>query len=60
MKNKIWKNFIDTKSKKNKNKLNRKNLYIFPNFRGFQIAALIFFALQFQYFIKIILDYYYQ
>ena len=44
MKNKIWKNFIDTKSKKNKNKLNRKNLYIFPNFRGFQIAALIFFC----------------
>ena len=44
MKNKIWKNLIDTKSKKNKNKLNRKNLYIFPNFRGFQIAALIFFC----------------
>lgn len=44
MKNKIWKNYINKKSKENKNKINRRNLYIFPNFKGFQIASLIFFC----------------
>ena len=44
MKTKIWKNFINKKSKENKNTINRKNLYIFPNLRGFQIASLIFFC----------------
>ena len=44
MKNKIWKNYINKKSRENKNKINRRNLYIFPNFKGFQIASLIFFC----------------
>ena len=44
MKTKIWKNFINKKSKENKNTINRKNLYIFPNLKGFQIASLIFFC----------------
>ena len=44
MKNKIWKNYINKKSKENKNKINRRNLYIFPNFKGFQIGSLIFFC----------------
>jgi len=32
------------KSLKNKNKINRNNLYIFPNLKGFQIGVLIFFC----------------
>ena len=44
MKNKFWKNFIYKKSLKTPNTINRKNLYIFPNLKGFQIAAMIFFC----------------
>ena len=36
--------FIKKKSEKNKNSINRKNLYIFPNQKGFQIAVLVFFC----------------
>ena len=42
--NNFWKKIILKKSLSNKNVINRKNLYIFPSFRGFQIAALIFFC----------------
>ena len=44
MKNNFWKKIILKKSLKNLNTISRKNLYIFPNLRGFQIAALIFFC----------------
>ena len=44
MKNKFWKNFVYKKSLKTPNTINRKNLYIFPNLRGFQIASMIFFC----------------
>jgi hypothetical protein len=44
MKNSFWKKIILKKSLKNLNTISRKNLYIFPNLRGFQIAALIFFC----------------
>ena len=36
--------FIKKKSEKNKNTINRKNLYIFPNQKGFQVGALVFFC----------------
>ena len=36
--------FINSKSYKNKNKINKNNLYIFPNKKGFQIAILVFFC----------------
>ena len=36
--------FIKKKSEKNKNSINRNNLYIFPNQKGFQIGALVFFC----------------
>ena len=36
--------FINKKSEKNKNIINRNNLYIFPNQKGFQVGALIFFC----------------
>ena len=36
--------FIKKKSINNKNKINKKNLFIFPNLRGFQIGVLIFFC----------------
>ena len=42
--NNFWKKIIFKKSLANKNIINKKNLYIFPSFRGFQIAALIFFC----------------
>ena len=44
MKNSFWKKIILKKSLKNPNTISRKNLYIFPNLRGFQIATLIFFC----------------
>ena len=44
MKNSFWKKFFLKKSLKYLNTISRKNLYIFPNLRGFQIAALIFFC----------------
>ena len=44
MKNNFWKKIILNKSLKNLNTISRKNLYIFPNLKGFQIAALIFFC----------------
>ena len=39
----LEKNIIK-KSLKNKNKINKNNLYIFPNLRGFQVGALVFFC----------------
>ena len=36
--------FIKKKSEKNKNLINRNNLYIFPNRKGFQVGALVFFC----------------
>ena len=43
-----WQNFttsyLEKKSALNKNKLNKKNLYIFPNLNGFKLAAFIFFS----------------
>ena len=36
--------FIKKKSEKNKNLINRNNLYIFPNQKGFQVGALVFFC----------------
>ena len=36
--------FINSKSYKNQNKINKNNLYIFPNKKGFQIAILVFFC----------------
>ena len=44
MKIKFIENFITKKSQKNKNLINKKNLYIFPNKKGFQIGALVFFC----------------
>ena len=44
MKNKFWKNFVYKKSLKTPNTINRKNLYIFPNLKGIQIASMIFFC----------------
>lgn len=44
MENKFWNKFIFKKSLKNPNSISRKNLYIFPNIKGFQIAAMIFFC----------------
>ena len=44
MKNNFWKNFVYKKSLKTPNTINRKNLYIFPNLKGFQIASMIFFC----------------
>ena len=44
MKFNFWKKIFTNKILSNKNNLNRNNLYIFPNYRGFQIAALIFFC----------------
>ena len=44
MENKFLNKFIHKKSLKNPNTINRKNLYIFPNFKGFQIGAMIFFC----------------
>ena len=44
MKKKFWKNFVYKKSSKTPNTINRNNLFIFPNFRGFQIAGMIFFC----------------
>ena len=40
----FWKKIILNKSVTNKNIINRKNLYIFPSLKGFQIAILIFFC----------------
>ena len=40
----FWKKTILKKSLTNKNITNRKNLYIFPSLKGFQIAVLIFFC----------------
>ena len=40
----FWKKIIIKKSLKNKNSITRKNLYIFPSLKGFQIAVLIFFC----------------
>jgi len=40
----FWKKIILKKSLTNKNIINRKNLYIFPSLKGFQIAVLIFFC----------------
>ena len=43
-----WQNFttsyLEKKSALNKNKLNKKNLYIFPNSNGFKLGAFIFFS----------------
>ena len=43
-----WQNFttsyLEKKSALNKNRLNKKNLYIFPNLNGFKLAAFIFFS----------------
>ena len=36
--------FLNRKSEKNKNQINKKNLYVFPNKKGFQIGILIFFC----------------
>ena len=36
--------FIKKKSEKNKNLINKNNLYIFPNQKGFQVGALVFFC----------------
>ena len=44
MKFNFWKKFFNNKILLNKNNLNRKNLYIFPSFKGFQLAILIFFC----------------
>ena len=41
---KIWNNYFKKKSERFKNQLNKKNLYIFPNYKGFQLGALIFFC----------------
>jgi len=46
--NKKWENivikYLTKKSNFHKNKLVKKNLYIFPNFKGFQLGAFIFFS----------------
>lgn len=44
MENKFWNKFIFKKSLKNPNTISRKNLFIFPNLKGFQIGAMIFFC----------------
>ena len=44
MKIKFLENYINDRSKKFKNTITKKNLYIFPNKRGFQIGVLIFFC----------------
>ena len=44
MENKFWYKFIFKKSLKNPNTVSRRNLYIFPNIRGFQIGSMIFFC----------------
>ena len=44
MENKFWNKFIFKKSLKNPNTVSRRNLYIFPNIRGFQIGSMIFFC----------------
>ena len=45
---KNWEKFLTKylikKSNLHKNKLNKKNLYIFPNFNGFKLGAFIFFS----------------
>lgn len=41
---KIWKNYFKKKSERFKNQLNKNNLYIFPNSKGFQLGALVFFC----------------
>ena len=35
---KIWNNYFKKKSERFKNQLNKKNLYIFPNYKGFQLG----------------------
>ena len=42
--------FIKNKSEKNKNLINKKNLYIFPNQKGFQVGVLVFFCFAFAVF----------
>ena len=44
MRIKFLENYINDRSKKFKNTITKKNLYIFPNKRGFQIGVLIFFC----------------
>ena len=44
MKFKFLEKFIKKKSEKNKNTINRNNLYIFPNHKGLQVGVLIFFC----------------
>ena len=40
---KLVNKFLIKKSNLHKNKLNKKNLYIFPNINGFKLGAFIFF-----------------
>ena len=42
--NELVLNHLKRKSNINKNNLTKKNLYIFPNFKGFQLGAFIFFS----------------
>ena len=44
MKFEFWEKILEKNSKKVFNKLTRKNLFIFPNYKGFQIGALVFFC----------------
>ena len=44
MKIKFLENYINNHSQKFKNTITKKNLYIFPNKKGFQVAILIFFC----------------
>ena len=44
MKFKFWEKILEKSSRKVFNKLTRKNLFIFPNYKGFQIGALVFFC----------------
>ena len=49
--------YLIKKSNLHKNKLNKKNLYIFPNSNGLLKVLLFFFHLQHQFFIKTMWDY---
>ena len=44
MKFKFWDKILEKNSKKIFNKTSRKNLFIFPNYKGFQVGALVFFC----------------
>ena len=44
MKFNLLEKFINKKSINNKNVINKKNLFIFPNLKGFQVGVLIFFC----------------